>query len=182
MRDQAGDLVDGNSDVAEIIRNILAGRNDLAAVYLFGSVAEGTAHALSDVDVAVLFRAGLPDEAMFSHSLEIVALLEAALRRSVDVIALNRASPVLCFQVLQHGRLLFEPDPAARGIFVMYALGRYYDLRPYLDYHQEQLLTRIREEGLGRGYQGHRDALAEARRLSAQLASNADGSLGRVFG
>jgi len=162
------------ADIADVVREAVAGRADLAAIYLFGSVAEGTAHALSDVDVAVLFRDGLPDEAMFARTIEIGTLLEGALRRQVDVVALNRASSVLCFQVLRHGQLLDEPDPAARGIFVMRALGRYYDMKPYLAYHQACLLTRLREEGLGRGYHGHHDALAEARRISTKLASGAN--------
>jgi len=83
------------SSIAEQLRSLLAGREDLAAVYLFGSVAEGTAHALSDLDVAVLFRAGLSDTAVFERSLEIGALLEDGLQRRVDLVALNRAS--LCF-------------------------------------------------------------------------------------
>jgi predicted nucleotidyltransferase len=170
--------MDNTSDIADLVLEAVAGRTDVAAIYLFGSVAEGTAHGLSDVDVAVLFREGLPDEAMFARIIEIGVLLEAALRRQVDVVALNRATPIICFQVLRHGHLLAEPDPAARGIFVMRALGRYYDMKPYLEYHQARLLARIRKEGLGRGYHGHHDALAEARRISAKLAAGADRPIG----
>jgi predicted nucleotidyltransferase len=170
------------SSISEQLRSLLAGKEDLAAVYLFGSVAEGTAHALSDVDVAVLFREGLSDAAVFERSLEIGALLEDGLQRRVDLVALNRASPVLCFEVLQHGCLVAEQIPYERGVFVMHALGRYYDIKRYLDYHQDQLLTRIREKGLGRGYQGHRDAAAETRRLSAKLAAGADRPARRIPG
>lgn len=166
--------MDKTLGIADLVLTALAGRADLAAIYLFGSVAEGTAHASSDVDVAVLFRQGLTDEAMFARTIEIGVLLETALRRQVDVVALNRATPAICFQVLQHGQLLAEPDPAGRGLFVMRALGRYYDMKPYLEYHQARLLARIREEGLGRGYHGHHNALTEARRLSAKLAAGAD--------
>lgn len=165
--------MDNGCELAERMKEALAGRDDLAAAYLFGSSAEGTAHALSDVDAAVLFREVLSDEAMFARVIEIGTLLESLLRLPVDVVALNRATPVFCFQVLRHGQLLAEPDPVARGLFVMRALSRYYDMKPYLEYHQAQALARIRKEGLGRGYHGHRNALTEARRLSAQLAANA---------
>lgn len=168
--------------ISEQLRSLLAGREDLAAVYLFGSVAEGTAHSLSDLDVAVLFREGLSDAAVFARSLEIGTVLEDGLRRRVDLVILNRASPVLCFQVLQHGCVVAEQRPYERGVFVMHALARYYDMKRYLDYHQAQLLTRIREKGLGRGYQGHRDAAAETRRLSAKLAAGADSSARRIPG
>ena len=165
-------------DVAEIIRATLRNCPDLVAVYLFGSVARDQAHALSDVDVAVLFAAELPAAEVFGRTLEIGATLEEVLRRPVDVVALNRAPPALCFQVLKHGRLVLEQDRTQRCTFVMRALGRYYDAKPYLDYQNAKLLTRIREEGLGGGYHGHRDALAQARRLSADVAADASSSPG----
>ena len=161
------------TDVAETVRLALLGRQDLVAVYLFGSVAQNQAHALSDVDVAVLFPEELSAKGMFAHTLEIGSVLEDALHRSVDVVALNRASPALRFQVLKHGRLLLERDRTARCLFVMRALNQYYDAKPYLDYHNARLLSRISEEGLGHGYHGHRNALAQVRRLSAHLAADA---------
>ncbi len=160
--------------IADSIRRALQDRDDLVAVYLFGSVAEGRAHALSDVDVAVLFRAGMAGDSLFERVLEIGTALESLLARSVDVVTLNSAGPALCFQVLSKGRLVIERDRDARSLFVMRALGRYYDAKPYLDYHNAQLVARLRREGLGRGYHGDRDALAEARRLSAKLAPNAE--------
>lgn len=162
--------------ISERIQDVLAGRDDLVAAYLFGSVAGDVAHKLSDVDVAVLLAEGLTDAQMFEHGLEIGALLETALRPSgmaVDLVVLNRATPALAFQVLKTGHLLIDRDPDARSLFVMRVLGRYYDSKRYRNYHIGRLVRRIREEGLGRGYHGHRNALAEARRLSAQLAANA---------
>ena len=165
-------------DLEESIRTALHDSPDVVAVYLFGSTARDQAHALSDVDVAVLFVAGLSPADVLARTLQIGVILDEALRRPVDVIALNRAPPALCFQVLKHGRLLMEQDRTQRCVFVMRALGRYYDAKPYLDYHNTRLLSRIREEGLGRGYHGHRNALAEARQLSANLAADASSTSG----
>jgi predicted nucleotidyltransferase len=162
----------------ESIRIALHNSPDLVAVYLFGPTARDQAHGLSDVDVAVLFAAELSPADVFARTLEIGAILDEALRRSVDVIALNRAPPALCFQVLKHGRLLLEQDRTQLCVFVMHALSRYYDAKPYLDYHNTQLLSRIREEGLGGGYHGRRDALAQARQLSANLAADAGSTPG----
>jgi predicted nucleotidyltransferase len=166
------------SDLVENIRTALHNSPDLVAVYLFGSTAREQAHALSDVDVAVLFVAELPAADVFARVLEIGAILEDALHQPVDVIPLNQAPPALCFEVLKHGHLLLERDRTRRCLFVMRALGRYYDAKPYLDYHQAQLLSRIRKEGLGGGYHGHRDALAQARQLSAYLAADASSAPG----
>ena len=162
-----------DSDIAETIRTVLMNRQDLIAVYLFGSVAQHQAHALSDVDVAVLFPEGQSAQIIFDLALEIGTLLEETLHRPVDVIALNRASHALRFQVIKYGCLLLEYDRTARCLFIMRALSQYYDAKPYLDYHNAQLVSRVSKEGLGRGYYGHRNALEEARRLSTELATNA---------
>jgi predicted nucleotidyltransferase len=167
-----------DSDLVESIRTALHNSPDLVAVYLFGSTARDQAHALSDVDVAVLFATELSPADVFARTLDIGVILEEALRQPVDVIALNQAPPALCFQVLKHGRLLLEQDRTQRCVFVMRALGQYYDAKPYLDYHKAQLLSRIREEGLGGGYHGHRNALAKARQLSAHLAADASSTSG----
>ena len=163
------------TEVMDKIRTTLQNSPDLVAVYLFGSAARGQAHALSDVDVDVLFDADLPAEELFARTLQIGSLLEEALHLAVDVVPLNRAPPALCFQVLKYGRLLLEVDRTQRCLFVMRALSRYYDAKPYLDYHRARLLSRIREEGLGGGYHGHHNALAQARQLSAHLEADAGG-------
>ncbi len=157
--------------IADLIRQVVQGRDDLVAVYLFGSVAEGTAHGLSDVDVAVLFRPNIPSVALFARVLAIGSALEAALPMPVDLIDLGQAGPALAFQVLRKGWLIVERDRDARSLFVMCALGRYYDARPYLDYQNAQLLARVRRGDLGRGYNGDHNALSEARRLSQKLAA-----------
>ena len=90
---------------------------------------------------------------------------------AVDVVALNSAPLLLQFQVLQHGQLIVEHDRTQRCLFQMQRMSRYYDAKPYLDYVREQTIRRIQEKGLGHGYHGHRNALTEARRLRATLAS-----------
>lgn len=164
--------------IDENIRTALNNSPDVVAVYLFGSMAREQAHALSDIDVAILFAPEMPAADVFTRTLEIGTVLDEALQQPVDVIALNRAPPALCFQVLKYGRLVLEQDRTQRCVFVMHALSRYYDAKPYLDYHKARLLSRIKEEGLGGGYHGYRDALAEARQLSARLAADADDTPG----
>lgn len=86
--------------IAELIRAVVADRTDVMAVSLFGSAASGRMRALSDVDVAVLFNAGLTDAEMFARNLEIGTALEEALwpeHIAIDVGALNRATPALAF-------------------------------------------------------------------------------------
>jgi hypothetical protein len=153
------------------IRAYLAQQEGLIAAYLFGSMAEETDHRLSDVDVALLLPHNTDRVAAFDTRLRIAAALQTLCQRPVDVVILNHAPPLLRFQVIQRGRLLVERDDTARCLFEARTMGVYYDTKWYLDYQFSHLIRRIREEGLGGGYQGHRDALEQARRLSKRLAT-----------
>lgn|GEM_PF-501669 len=160
------------------IQDALSNQDGLIAVYLFGSVAEGKAHRLSDVDVAVLFDDELNAEQIFQRTLAMGGLLEQVLQRAVDVVPLNRAGPLLRFQVIQKGKVLLERDRTERCLFHMRTMAAYYDAKPYLDYQRSEAIRRIREKGLGHGYQGHRNALAEVRKLRTTLARSETCSAG----
>ena len=75
-------------------------------LWLYGSQAEGTARADSDVDLAALFRRRPEGLEIFDARTE----LEEVLRRDVDLVDLDQAPPILAMQVLKHGRLLV-PSP-----------------------------------------------------------------------
>jgi predicted nucleotidyltransferase len=158
------------------IRAYLTQQEGLVAAYLFGSMAEETSHRLSDVDVALLLPHNTDREAAFDTRLRIAGELQTLCQRPVDVVILNHAPPLLRFQVIQRGRLLMERDVTARCLFAARTMSEYYDAKRYLDYQFSHLMRRIREEGLGGGYQGHRDALEQARRLSKRLATLSAGS------
>jgi len=149
----------------------LAQQERLVIAYLFGSLAEETDHRLSDVDVALLLPHNTDRATAFDTRIRVAAALEELCRRPVDVAILNHAPPLLRFQVIQHGRVLVERDSTTRCLFEARTMSEYYDTRQYLDYQFSHLIRRIREEGLGAGYQSHCDALEKARRLSKRLAT-----------
>lgn len=151
------------------IASTLVDCTEVIAVYLFGSVALGNAHQQSDIDIAILFADTLLPSLRFQRALEIGAQLETSFTQPVDVIVLNDAPVFLRFQVLKTGIVLLDFDRTKRCLFHMRAMNRYYDTKPYLDQQRQQTVKRIQEEGLGRGYYGHRNALAEARRLRTTL-------------
>jgi predicted nucleotidyltransferase len=99
----------------------------LAAAYLFGSVARGTAGPRSDVDVAVLY-AESPPPGLGRFRLE--GDLEEILHRPVQVITLNDAPADLAHRVLRDGILLVERDPARRVAFEVQSRAEYFDLEP----------------------------------------------------
>jgi predicted nucleotidyltransferase len=158
-------------------KEYLAAQLDLAAAYLFGSVAEGVNHPLSDVDIALLMDPRLSLEQRFARRLEIAGALQRYFQ-ALDLVILNDAPPALQFQIIQKGQVLVDNDKEQRCLFQMGACNAYFDLKPYLDYYNLQMVTRIKEAGLGAGYSGHRDALAEARRLPEKLKAISEHSAG----
>lgn len=160
-------------EITSAIRAVLADIDDIVAVYLFGSTAQNKAHRFSDVDVAVLFEEEMDAETMFRRTLTIGAELETRLSAPVDVVALNRAPIFMRFKIIQTGKLIVERKRTERCLFQMKAMNAYYDAKPYLDYQRSETIRRIQEKGLGYGYQGHLDPLAEVRRIRKTLTSSA---------
>jgi uncharacterized protein len=112
---------------------------DLAAVYLFGSAAEGTETAESDVDHAVLAARPLDPVARF----DLQERLALALGRNVDLVDLRAASTVMQAQVVAHGQVVLDVDPRARAEFEMVTLSAY----ALLNEERAGILADIRARG-----------------------------------
>ncbi|HEY8991959.1 MAG TPA: nucleotidyltransferase domain-containing protein [Luteolibacter sp.] len=92
-----------------------------AAIYLFGSVAAGTARPDSDLDLAVL--PGVEADPMVCF--QIANRLAEFFGREVDLVDLSRASTVLAKEVLRTGVLLGDARPNDRREFEMQTLSDY---------------------------------------------------------
>jgi len=137
------------------VQEYVSDQPNLVAVYLFGSIASGLDHAQSDVDVAILLSESPDRSAALELQLRMMADLEDICGRQVDLVVLNTASPLLCFQVFKHGRLLAERDCTARALFEMRVRSLYYDFKPYYELQVSQFTRRLRQQGLGYGYRPH---------------------------
>lgn len=102
----------------------------IAAAWLFGSVARGTARPDSDVDVGVLFRVD-PPRTLAGYRFDLEADLEELLQLPVQLVVLNRAPVDLAFRVLRDGRLLVNQDPSRRIRFEVRTHNEYWDMEPY---------------------------------------------------
>ena len=117
-------------EVAALLRLWFADHETGAiAVYLFGSVARGTARTTSDVDVAVLFRT-TPTPTLDSGRFDLESALDAVLHRPVQVVVLNTAPPDLVHRVLRDGILVLDRDPSTRLQFEVRLRNEYFDLEP----------------------------------------------------
>ena len=167
MSPQAGRELD--IDI-EAMAAYFAGQSDVAAAYLFGSAARGQADRLSDVDIAVLLDARLGAEESVERQLRIMGDLEEYASREVQVVVLNRAAPLLAYQVVQHGILLYERRRTERISFEVQTRRIYFDLKPRLDFHTQSLLRDIKEVGLSGRRKRRGGALEAARRIHRRLA------------
>lgn len=140
-----------SSDVERAVAHCASKRREVAAAYVFGSVATGRPRRDSDVDVAILLAKPLPASRVLSYRLELMADLGSALHRSdVDLVLLNDASPLLAHRVLSKGRLVFERSRSARVRFQVRTASRYADVIPMYE-TQIRYLKRQARSGGSRG-------------------------------
>jgi predicted nucleotidyltransferase len=120
-------------DVVDRLERYFAEKpGDLAAAYLYGSVARDEARPGSDVDVGVLFvEAPLPTLAGLPTRLE--AELAEILGAKVQAISLNSAPVDLVKRVLRDGVLLLDRDRSRRIAFEVRSRNAYWDLLPILE-------------------------------------------------
>jgi predicted nucleotidyltransferase len=112
----------------DALRRILADDARIEYALVFGSSARGTAHAGSDLDVAV----GLKSSTRFG-ALELGALvsqLENAAGRSVDLVVLDEAPPGLAYRIFRDGRVIVEKNHRLLIERKTRAILEYLDFRP----------------------------------------------------
>lgn len=113
------------STLVGAIESTLLRWEPVRAAWLFGSAADGTSGPTSDVDVAVLGCAALP----LDRLAQLAADLERACGKPVDVVVVERASPVLAFEVVSRGIRLSSREPDAADDWEDRALRRYLGTR-----------------------------------------------------
>ena len=107
----------------------------IMAVYLFGSVASGTAKASSDVDVAVL----LDKRKLDSFSLlTFITRLEEVLECHVDVVMLHSATELFKYEVRRSGKVIYDRSPQFRKRFEIRSRKAYED---FLYLHTQYVRT-----------------------------------------
>jgi predicted nucleotidyltransferase len=113
-----------------------------AAVYVFGSVARGTASSRSDVDVGILFDTH-PPRTLDGLSLDLRDRIHDTIGRPVDLVVLNLAPADLVHRVLRDGVLVCDRHPAARIAFEVQRRNEYFDLEPMRQRYRRAAITEV---------------------------------------
>ena len=108
-------------------------------VWIYGSVADGTARADSDIDIAIL--PDRPIDGWERH--ERAAEIGARLHREVDLVDLRTVPPVLRFEVFANGRRVAGRDPSTCNFFETTAVSAY----QRLNIERREVFAAIRERG-----------------------------------
>jgi len=140
-----------SSNQMQKIARFFKKRSDITAVYLFGSLATNTASALSDIDLAILYKTDPAD--ITETRIDLITTISKILGTdNVDIQVLHSAMSLpLAEQILKYGRILVDSDPDKRISFENKMRGLVFDFEPYLIQYLDAM-----EERLKKGTYGHR--------------------------
>lgn len=134
-------------------------KHGVLLAYLYGSQATGTAGALSDVDIAVLFTRGIDPNERFHRLLQLMSDLALVFGRDdVNALDLDEGSPLLNNNVRVSGRLIYCADERERAAFALRALQQFEDTELI---RREQ--NRYLREKITQGLYGHEIPIVRAR-------------------
>jgi len=111
---------------------------------LFGSYADGSQHAMSDIDIALHTTRELSLHEMGT----IISDMEGALEHNIDLVLLNNLpfkKPLLTYNIYLNHRIIFSNNPEAYLRFKEMALHAYMDFKPVIEAQNRAFDQRIQD-------------------------------------
>lgn len=102
-------------ETLDLLKDYFEGREDVAFVFLFGSIVRGKVRKEGDIDIGVYFwpKEGLEWEAfgkVYEGERKIGLEIERLLKKEVDVVVLNRARAILADEIVRRGEPIVIKD------------------------------------------------------------------------
>jgi predicted nucleotidyltransferase len=113
----------------------------VSVAYLFDSHAKKTHTPKSDVDIAILLFE-VPEK-LLEYYLYLLDKLSEILENDVDLIILNTSSPLLKYQVIKHGKIIYSQNEEARITFEAKAQREYLDFSRAIARYNECFMRHI---------------------------------------
>ena len=128
-----------NSDKTTLIDFLKSRIPNLIGIYLFGSVAAGTDHKHSDIDIVVYCSAILDNVERWNIAQE----LASTLNQDVDLIDLKQANTVFSYQIITEGKQIFCMNPPSCDQFEDLIFSKYMTLNE----DRREILDEIQKTG-----------------------------------
>ena len=125
-----------SSQIVKSLKIFFNMKRDILLAFLFGSFASKRIRRSSDVDIGILFKT-VPDRDAINGVAEELSLI---LRREIDLVILNQASPVLKMQILKNGILLYASKRKLFYQFFTDTVNQYDDLKQIRKICEENIL------------------------------------------
>ncbi|MGH7543458.1 MAG: type VII toxin-antitoxin system MntA family adenylyltransferase antitoxin [Gemmatimonadota bacterium] len=116
----------------ELLAEAAGPRAEVAAAYVYGSVARGEATSLSDIDIALLFSEDAPESLRHDVIVQVASgLAHTAVGKELDVRDIEELPLVVQGRILTEGRLVRSNDDVRRVRFETSTRMRYFDFLPF---------------------------------------------------
>lgn len=113
---------------------------EIAAAILFGSESSGHANRESDIDIALLYEAAKTPQYM--DLIQFREELCDLMKREVDIVVLNNASPIIAMQAVKNGTPLYIHNNKSYCNFEMRLFTDYADLKRLREPFEKDILKR----------------------------------------
>ncbi|MEW6740889.1 MAG: nucleotidyltransferase domain-containing protein [Nitrospirota bacterium] len=132
------------SDIGRII-DYFKGRDEVSALYIFGSAANGKETAESDIDIAVLINDRKRGRKTYESLKKTYYSASPKFSlRPIDIVVLNTAPPFLKHRIIKTGKVLFDRNRRLRVRFTTQAIIEYLDFKPIEDFFAKAVAKRFR--------------------------------------
>jgi len=128
-------------EVFEGLVSFFRGEKRVLVAYLFGSHAKRTQTRESDVDIAILLSE--TPEKLLEHYTYLMDKLFEVFGADVDLIILNMSPPLLRYQVIKHGEVIYCRNEEVRIMFEARAQCEYLDFSHALARYDECFMEQI---------------------------------------
>lgn len=120
--------------IRDAVVRALTGVPEIAAVYLYGSQATGTALPISDIDLALVLSADArPDDPLFAERIAVRVAEALGTSLEIDAHTVDALPLAVLGRIVTTGVLLFERDPSRRVEFETSTRRLYFDFLPFLE-------------------------------------------------
>ncbi|MBL7131940.1 MAG: nucleotidyltransferase domain-containing protein, partial [Candidatus Omnitrophica bacterium] len=119
--------------IIEILKEYFQERHpEIEVAYIFGSIAQETTNALSDIDIGLILNKEKINERLYRYGYKaefLTDLIKVLKTNNVDLVFLNEANSLLKHKVLYFGKLIYSKNEKKRIQFQIDTINKYNDFR-----------------------------------------------------